>query len=103
MKIYPRTKRYQIPLTPRTVEAINAYCNETTSSLPQASADFLDQIAPEILALANALKKVREGTPSAALRDASERLHEALTEARATSEQLDLEITPKKSKARKAS
>ena len=96
-------KRYQIPLTPRSVEAIEAFCAETKASFPQATADFVDQISTEILHMANALKMVREGSAAGALRTSAERLIAATQYLREAETQIEMEMTPKEAGVKKAS
>lgn len=96
-------KRYQVPISDETADAIRAYSKVSKTSFPKSLTFFLDQLAPDILAMATALKKAQDGTAASALRATSERLTQAISEARAQEEQLNLLVTPEEVKTKKAS
>lgn len=96
-------KRYQVPITDETADAIRNYARVTNTSFPKALTFFLDQLGPEINAMAHAMQKAKEGMPAVALRDTSERLQRALDEARAQEDQLNLLMTPEEIATKKAS
>ena len=87
-----------MPISDTAREALEAYAKASNSSVPRVTSELFDQVAPQLLELANALTLAKE-SPARALRETAELLQRAAAEA----DQLTLDMAPKKVKKRKAS
>lgn len=97
-----RTPRLQVPVSPETHESLR-YCSEVTGrSIAAIAAELIQQTAPVMVEMTNALQVAKEA-PAAAMRQTLEALDKAMVDANQLKLKLsdDVDHGPLKGKAKK--
>jgi hypothetical protein len=90
----PQNNRIQVPLTPEMRKAYQALADAQRTSLAAVCAEVLEQAAPMVVQIANALETAKT-VPSRALRDMAGSLERLTGEANQLQIDLEDKVSPK--------